>query len=142
MVKNSFYKNVYQSASCFATVLVFVFFLLLGFVASLNYENNNGWFLLLMAFSLVIMYFLIGFYWLFQKVEFYKFGIRITLLCKVIREIRWDDVEDITLVSVMRNPAFVLKVNGAPNLRLDNRKKIKKALLYFGNEIIKKQLTI
>ena len=140
MVKNKFYKNLYQSISCFATLLIFVFFLLLGFCISLQYENNHGWILLLTAVSLIVMFFIVGFYWMFQKVEVCNTGIKITLFRTVIRDVKWEDVVEITAVSLMRNPAFSIKIKGAPALHLDDRNKIRRALLCFGNEIIIKQL--
>ena len=82
--------------------MIFVFSLLMGFAASLNYEGGNGWILLALAISLIILYFCIGFYWIFQKVEISNNGIEITILKKAIQKIKWDDVDDIIYTSVMR----------------------------------------
>ena len=40
----------------------------------------------------------------------------------------------------MKNPAFVIKTKGSKKLNLDSRKKIKYAIMYFGNENIKEQI--
>lgn len=140
MVKNKFYKNLYQSISFFSVIMIFVFSLLMGFAASLNYEGGNGWILLALAISLIILYFCIGFYWIFQKVEISNNGIEITILKKVIQKIKWDDVDDIIYTSVMRNPAYVIIIKESKKINLDSRKKIKNAILHFGNEKIKEQI--
>ena len=67
MGKNKFYKNLYQSISYFSVIMIFVFFLLIGFVASLNYENNFGWILLVISISLIVLFFLLGFLLDFPK---------------------------------------------------------------------------
>ena len=120
--------------------MIFVFSLLMGFAASLNYEGGNGWILLALAISLIILYFCIGFYWIFQKVEISNNGIEITILKKVIQKIKWDDVDDIIYTSVMRNPAYVIIIKESKKINLDSRKKIKNAILHFGNEKIKEQI--
>lgn len=140
MVKNKFYKNLYQSISFFSAIMIFVFSLLMGFAASLNYEGGNGWILLALAISLIILYFCIGFYWIFQKVEISNNGIEITILKKAIQKIKWDDVDDIIYTSVMRNPAYVIIIKESKKINLDSRKKIKNAILHFGNEKIKEQI--
>ena len=67
MKKNIFLKNLYQIISFALVISIFIIFLLLGYFVSLNYENNNGWYLLLIAGVLIASYFIIGFYWIFQK---------------------------------------------------------------------------
>lgn len=140
MVKNKFYKNLYQSISFFSVIMIFVFSLLMGFAASLNYDGGNGWILLALAISLIILYFCIGFYWIFQKVEISNDGIEITILKKVIQKVKWDDVDDIIYTSVMRNPAYVIIIEESKKINIDSRKKIKNAILHFGNEKIKEQI--
>ncbi len=61
MVGHKFYKNLFQTISYFSVVLVFEIFLLIGFFASLNYEHNFGWVLLIISLCLIILFFLIGF---------------------------------------------------------------------------------
>ena len=133
-MKNKFYKNLYQAVSFFSVIMILVFSLLLGFIESLNYEKNNGWILLTFAALLLILYFLIGFYWLFQKVEINNTGIKITLFHKILRNVAWKNIEEIKYTSFMRNPACVLKVKGEKNLNLDGRKAIKTVILYFANK--------
>lgn len=136
MVKNIFYKNLYQTISFFSVVMVLNFFLLLGFIESLKYANSNGWFLLIISISLIILYFSIGFYWIFQQVELNKDGIEITLCGKSIKNVKWADVEGIKRTSVMKNPAYTVMIKGDKNINLDARKGIKSALLIFGNKEI------
>ena len=131
MKKNIFFKNLYQVISFSLVIFVFVLLLLSGYFASLNYESNNGWYLLLIAFSLIALYFIIGFYWIFQMVEIDEKGIEIKFFRKSIRTIKWDDVTEIKYTSVMRNPAYVLSIANARNLNLDSRKAIKNAIIYY-----------
>ena len=136
-MKNKFYKNLYQAVSFFSVIMILAFSLLLGFIESFNYEKNNGWILLIFAALLIILYFFIGFYWLFQKVEINNIGIKITLFHKILRNVAWENIEEIKYTSFMRNPAYVLKVKGEKNLNLDGRKTIRNAILHCGNENIK-----
>lgn len=139
MVKNKFFKNLYQSISYFLVVMLFFLILLFTFIASLDYGINYGWVAIVIAGSLVVLFFLVGFYWIFQKVEINKKGIKIMICKKIIREVSWDSVEEMTYANVKQNPAFALKIEGAKNLNLDSRKKIKEAISYYGNERIKEQ---
>ncbi len=140
VIKSKFYKNLYQSVSFFSVIMLLVFFLILGFIESLYYESARGWILLMIAVSLIILFFLVGFYWIFQKVEFDHTGIKITLFHKEIRKINWEEIEEISYTSVMKNPAFVIKTKGSKKLNLDSRKKIKYAIMYFGNENTRDQM--
>ena len=83
MIKNKFYKNLYQTISFLVVIVIFIIFLLLGFVTSLNYENGNGWILLVISIFLMSLYFIIGFYWIFQKVEINTDGIKIKIFNKI-----------------------------------------------------------
>ena len=67
MLKNKFYKNLFQTISYFAVIMVFEILLLVGFFESLSYGQNFGWILLIISLSLIVLFFLIGFYWIFQK---------------------------------------------------------------------------
>ena len=140
MKKNIFLKNLYQIISFALVISIFIFFLLLGYFVSLNYENNNGWYLLLIAGVLIASYFIIGFYWIFQTVEIDEKGIKIKILGKNIRNVKWDNIIEIKYASVMRNPAYVLLIKNEKNINLDSRKSIKKAMIYYAPKAMKDKL--
>jgi hypothetical protein len=80
----------------------------------------------------LVLYFSVGFYWIFQKVKIDESGIEITLLNKTIRKVRWENVERIQSGSFCRNPVYVLYIQNEKNLNLDERKAIKEAILFYG----------
>lgn len=132
MIKNKFYKNLYQSISFFSVILVFVFFLLLGFISTLGCENN-GWILLLVAASLIILYFFVGFYWIFQMVEINDNGIIIKFFGKEIKAIHWEDVVNISYGNVMRNSSYTVVSKNGNKINLDSRKGIKELIKSYAN---------
>lgn len=140
MKKNIFLKNLYQIISFALVISIFIFSLLLGYFVSLNYESNNGWYLLLIAGVLISFYFIIGFYWIFQIVEIDEKGIKIKILGKNIRNVKWDDIIEIKYASVMRNPAYVLLIKNEKNINLDSRKSIKNAMIYYAPKAMKDNL--
>ena len=140
MLKNTFYKNLFQSLSTLGGILIVYIPFIFGYIESIKHESDLGWIILVAPLSLFILYFLIGFYWIFQKVEISNNGIEITILKKTIQKIKWDDVDDIIYTSVMRNPAYVIIIKESKKINLDSRKKIKNAILHFGNEKIKEQI--
>ncbi len=124
MKKNKFFKNLFQSISYFSVVLIFVFFLIFGYIVSLKYENNSGWILLIIAILLVILFFIIGFYWIFQKVIISETGIKICFLKKIIKQCCWEEITSIKDASIMRNPSLKIKLYDGSEIHLDKRKSI------------------
>ena len=89
-MKQKFWKNLFQGLSTFGAVMVFeiigVFFL----IAS---PPHNVLIVTILAMSgLFISFFIIGFYWLFQKVEITETGIKILFLSKTLRHIEWEQI--------------------------------------------------
>ena len=117
--------------------MIFVFFLLIGFVASLNYENNFGWILLVISISLIVLFFLLGFYWIFQKVLINEKGIQIVFLNKIIKECYWKEIESIEDANIMKNPAIRIKLFNGSEIHLDKRKSIIAAIELCSNRIVK-----
>ena len=76
-MKHKFYKNVFQTITCFFSIIIIDIPLIIGFFESLCYESNYGWLLLIFSIFLIILFFIIGFYWIFQKVIFDEKGIKI-----------------------------------------------------------------
>lgn len=139
-MKKIFYKNLYQSISYFSVIIIFVSILLGGFAISVRDGNESAWILLVIAISLISLYFLIGFPWIFQKLVIDNSGIKLMLFRKEIKNIKWDQIEQILYTGVMRNPAYVIHLKESKKINLDGRKKIKEAILYYGSENIKVQV--
>ncbi len=136
MCKNKFYKNLFQSLSCFASIMVLVFALLIGFFESLHDGKNFGFILLIIALSLIALFFLIGFYWLFQKVIIDEKGIKIIFINKVLKKYKWEEVEIIEEANIMRNPALRIKLVNGLEIHLDKRKSIIKAIKKYSQKDI------
>ncbi len=137
MVKHKFYKNLFQTISCFFGIIVFEIFLLIGFFASLSYERNFGWILLVISFALIALFFIIGFYWIFQKVSIDESGIKILFINKIIKEFKWKEIESIGNANILRNPAIRIKNFNGAEIHLDKRKKIIELIeRYSQNKII------
>ena len=106
MLKNKFYKNLFQTISYFAVIMVFEILLLVGFFASLSYGQNFGWILLIISLSLIVLFFLIGFYWIFQIIYFDESGIKILFKNRIVKQLKWEEVDTIEEANIMRNPAL------------------------------------
>ncbi len=128
MLKNKFYKNLFQSISFFSVIMVMVFFLLIGFFVSMSYENNFGWILLIISLSLIILFFLVGFYWIFQMVIIDENGVKIVLINKIIRKHKWEEIVIIEEANIMKNPALRIKLVNSSEIHLDKRKSIINAI--------------
>lgn len=128
MSKTKFYKNLYQSISYFSIIMVFEIVILIGFFTSLNYESNSGWILLILSIVLIVLYFIVGWYWIFQKVYIDHNGIKIVLFNKTLRENKWEDIKNIEEATIMRNPALKIKFIDGSEIHLDNRKSIIKTI--------------
>lgn len=123
MLKHKFYKNLFQTISCFAVIMVFEILLLVGFFASLSYGQNFGWILLIISLSLIVLFFLIGFYWIFQKVSIDESGIKIYFMNKIVKQLKWEEIDIIEEANIMRNPAIRIKALNGAQIHLDKRKK-------------------
>lgn len=138
MLKNKFYKNLFQSLSALGGILIVYIPCIFGYIESIKYESNLGWIMLVAPLSLFILYFLIGFYWIFQKVIIDDNGIRIILINKIIKECKWYEIDIIEEANIMKNPAIRIKNIDGTEIYLDKRKSIIQALeKYSKKKIIK-----
>lgn len=126
MLKHKFYKNLFQTISYFAVIMVFEILLLVGFFVSLSYGQNFGWILLIISLSLIVLFFLIGFYWIFQKVSIDESGIKIYFMNKIVKQLKWEEIDIIEEANIMRNPAIRIKALNGAQIHLDKRKKLLK----------------
>ena len=138
MIKNKFYKNLFQSLSALGGILIVYIPCIFGYIESIKYESDLGWIMLVAPLSLFILYFLIGFYWIFQKVIIDDNGIRIILINKIIKECKWYEIDVIEEANIMKNPAIRIKNIDGTEIHLDKRKSIIQALeKYSKKKIIK-----
>ena len=138
MIKNKFYKNLFQSLSALGGILIVYIPCIFGYIESIKYESDLGWIMLVAPLSLFILYFLIGFYWIFQKVIIDDNGIRIILINKIIKECKWYEIDIIEEANIMKNPAIRIKNVDGTEIHLDKRKSIIKAVeKYSKKKIIK-----
>lgn len=138
MLKNKFYKNLFQSLSALGGILIVYIPRIFGYIESIKYESDLGWIMLVAPLSLFILYFLIGFYWIFQIVIIDDNGIRIILINKIIKERKWCQIDIIEEANIMKNPAIRIKNIDGTEIHLDKRKSIIQALeKYSKKKIIK-----
>jgi hypothetical protein len=138
MIKNKFFKNLFQSLSALGGILIVYIPCIFGYIESIKYGSDLGWIMLVAPLSLFILYFLIGFYWIFQKVIIDDNGIRIILINKIIKECKWYEIDIIEEANIMRNPAIRIKNIDGTEIHLDKRKSIIQALeKYSKKKIIK-----
>ena len=138
MLKNKFYKNLFQSLSALGGILIVYIPCIFGYIESIKYESDLGWIMLVAPLSLFILYFLIGFYWIFQKVIIDDNGIRIILINKIIKKCKWYEIDIIEEANIMKNPAIRIKNIDGTEIHLDKRKSIIQALeKYSKKKIIK-----
>lgn len=128
MIKQKFYKNLFQTISIFLAIIFVDVFLLIGYFESLSFEHSSGWILLVISLTLIILFFLIGFYWIFQTVLIDETGIKIVLTRKTLKEVKWEEVDMIKKANIMRNPAIRIKTFRGTEIHLDQRKSIIKAI--------------
>ena len=124
--------------SYFAVIMIFEVFLLIGFFASLSYGQNFGWILLIISLSLIALFFLIGFYWIFQITFIDEHGIKILFKSKIVKQLKWEEIDTIEEANIMRNPEIRIKALNGTQIHLDKRKKIIKVIeIYFQKKIVK-----
>ena len=138
MLKKNFYKNLFQSLSALGGILIVYIPCIFGYIESIKYESDLGWIMLVAPLSLFILYFLIGFYWIFQKVIIDDNGIRIILINKIIKECKWYEIDIMEEANIMKNPAIRIKNIDRTEIHLNKRKSIIQALeKYSKKKIIK-----
>ena len=80
MIKNRFVKNLYQITSFAASELVILIPILAIYFLMLdnNAVDKSAW-MLYVVIVLVLLFFIVGFYWIFQIVEINSSGIVVKL---------------------------------------------------------------
>lgn len=136
-MKNKFYKNLYQLIGFFCSMTLLYIFLIVGLLLSKTYEYL--FFILMLALVIpMAIVFIIGFYWIFQKVLIDKKGIKIMIFNRSIKECEWNQIKSIEEANIMRNSAYRVILNDEREIHLDKRKGIKNAIELYSKMIIKK----
>ena len=138
MLKNKFYKNLFQSLSTFLAILIVYIPCIFGYIESVKQGSDLGWIMLVFPLSLFVLFFLIGFYWIFQIVIADEMGIKIILLNKIIKESKWEEIDTIEEANIMKNPAIRIKNIDGTEIHLDKRKSIIRAIEFYSNKIVLK----
>ncbi len=135
-MKSKFWKNLYQNLSNIAVISLFDLILIYCAIRSFNQNQLMAFMFIGCSVLFLVLYLLIGFYWVFQMIEVDERGIKVKLFSKTIRDISWDNIESITYGGVLRNPAYIIKVKNQKGLNIDSRKKIKQAFSFYGKREI------
>ena len=126
------YKNLFQFISSLGVILVIDISLICGFVISLNSSPNNGWILIIIALVILILYFLIGSFWIFQKIIINGDGLKIVILNIVLYSCKLEEIEFYSITNVMKNPSVSIKVtNRNKMINIDKKKKLLSILEYY-----------
>lgn len=136
-MKNKFYKNLYQLNGFFCSMTLLYIFLIVGLLLSKTCEHLLFILMLALVIPMAIV-FIIGFYWIFQKVLIDKKGIKIMIFNRSIKECEWNQIKSIEEANIMRNSAYRVILNDEREIHLDKRKGIKKAIEFYSKMIIKK----
>ena len=120
-------KNLYQTLSALAAVAIIDLALLAGFIFSLFKEQPNyGWIALV-----IILYFIIGFYWIFQTVVIDEKGIRVKFFNKTLKEFDIKDIECFAIGNKYRNTIIAIQRKDGARLNIDKRKKALECLKFY-----------
>lgn len=126
------YKNLFQFISSLGVILVIDISLICGFIISLNSSPNNGWILIIIALVILILYFLIGSFWIFQKIIINDDGLKIVILNIVLFSCKLEEIEFYSITNVMKNPSVSIKVtNRNKMINIDKKKKLLSILEYY-----------
>ena len=118
----------YFKNSCKNLVFIFVSCLYLLIILPCHFyfefDSKITSIIILTLLSPFILYFLIGFYWAFQKITINDEGIQFYLLNKKIRKLSWDSVEHIT-INKLKLKTYLIKEKGKNRYyNIDATKKI------------------
>ena len=140
-MKHKFVKNLYQIISFALSDLLLIMIIFCGGFISGFQDRETNLFILCSIIALIFIYFLIGFYWIFQTVVFSQEGIALYFFRKKLQFIHWEDIQAIERTNVMKNPSLSFTVKGLQRrLNLDNRHSVKKAILHYGTPQIRESI--
>ena len=131
-MKKAFIKNLYGALSYALTELLIILLISLMFFL-VSPEDGDYKIGVIFASSsiaaLILSYWIVGFFWIFQWVTINQDGVRICFFKKEIRFVRWKEILFITEEYVRRSHVFCLHVKDKKPLCLDARKSIMAAIV-------------
>ena len=123
------FKNVFQTICDLIGIAIVDICLLAGYIASLFAEQPNyGWVSLIVIAATLCLFFILGFYWIFQKVTIDENGIRIMFFNKILSKCSFDEIENYKIESFMKMPTITIRTKSGKHIHLDRRNKILKCL--------------
>lgn len=134
-MKNKFFKNFFQLL-CYCIGMLFIWILVLVVIFVGEGDKNLIFFILLNLSLITILFFLFGFYVMFQKVIIDENGIKILFFKRVVNQCSWTDVQSIEKFNYMNNSTYTIKLYNGKKIHLERRKAIKKALVYYSKKEI------
>ncbi|MGM9972325.1 MAG: hypothetical protein ACI35W_07940 [Anaeroplasmataceae bacterium] len=90
-----YYKNSYLNL-VFILISVLYLLVILLVLFCLKLDSKITIILIMGLLSPYIIYFSVGFYWVFQKIAIDKDGIKFYLFNKKLKELPWENIEGIT----------------------------------------------
>ena len=118
------FKNLFQTISAFISVAFIDVVLLVGYIYSLFQEQPNyGWIILIIIGALPLLFVIIGFYWIFQKVIIDENGVRVMFMNTLLHCYHYYEIEKYEYSNVMRNPSITIIMKDGKRLNIDRRKK-------------------
>lgn len=118
------FKNLFQTISTFISIAFIDVVLLVGYIYSLFQEQPNyGWIILIFIGALPLLFVIIGFYWIFQKVIIDENGVRVMFMNTLLHYYHYYEIEKYEFSNVMRNPSITIIMKDGKRLNIDRRKK-------------------
>ena len=88
------FKNLFQALTTFISIAFIDVILLVGYIYSLFQEQPNyGWITLIVIGALPLLFVIIGFYWIFQKVIIDENGVRVMFMNTLLHCYHYYEIE-------------------------------------------------
>ena len=130
MNQTKFIKNLFNTLTTFLTIVFIEVFLVIGYVELVKTQYEYSYIILLFAIGIILSFFILGFYWIFQFVEFTSEGIKVYFLtwaCYQHRETKrktmFGELQQIQILFV-KNPQKTKKTSPKKQRRMKDEKSI------------------
>ena len=126
-------KNLYQFlCSFFAIVFLSILFMCSRCFAIILKELNCYWLDVYISLIMILLFFLVGWFWIFQIVTIDESGIKISIFNKILKKIKYTDIDYCFISNVARNPVISIKIkNDDKIVNIDDRKKARECLKFY-----------
>lgn len=131
--KNSCKNLVFLIVSCIYLLIIMPIYF------CFNLELHVVVILIFALLSPFFLYFMIGFYWVFQMISISKDGITFYLFNKIIDKLKWDDIEEISVKNFRIRTYLIKKKNENRYYNIDSTKSIDTLMsMYATKEVFRK----